>query len=142
MYIFLRWTFWKINKNKNNFSLRFSSFLQLKKTKFGQEWDIIILYYGLYHISTGGFIYDFYSRGIIGVIIYGHEINIFIIIMIMWCCCYLTVIFLIFSSVTDEDLTSESYTQWECDIANLYSKFFNIKKNSTFWNNNFPTTFS
>ena len=36
---------------------------------------MILLYNELHHIPTG-FIYDFNSRGVIGVIVYGHEIQI------------------------------------------------------------------
>ena len=34
-----------------------------------------LLYNESSHIPTGGFIYDYYARGIINVIVYGHEIN-------------------------------------------------------------------
>ena len=49
--------------------MRLKVILQLFKNK-------ILLYNKSHHIPTGGFIYDFHSRGIIGGIVYGHVINI------------------------------------------------------------------
>ena len=43
---------------------------------------MILLYNGSHHIPTGGFIYDLYSHGIIGVIVYGHVINIIIYVLL------------------------------------------------------------
>ena len=39
---------------------------------------MILLYNRSHHIPIGGFIYNFYSLGIIDVIIYGHVINIYV----------------------------------------------------------------
>ena len=67
-------------KSKKTFLGVLANFTIFLKNEIGQARYMILLYNGSHHIPTGGFIYDFYSRGIIRVIIYFVVINICMVI--------------------------------------------------------------